>query len=137
MSMRNAYRRYPAFVLLLWDVLLAFVMWEAAFVLSSFVRLWGISGVALISTVPSVIIWVWMRAALGLYPGYGLAKAEELRRQTFALFATVGIIVVFTFASQLGNSVSRGFLFTWALSLLVVAPVVRHYVKASLLRGVG
>jgi hypothetical protein len=74
-----------------------------------------------------------MRAALGLYPGYGLDKAEELRRHTFALFATVGIIMVFAFASQLGDSLSRPVLFGWAVGLLVVAPVVRHYLKATLL----
>jgi hypothetical protein len=135
MSMRNIYRRHPAFVLLLWDVLLAFVLGEAAFMLPPVVGPGVLSVEAVITTVPSVVAWVWMRAALGLYPGYGLAKVEELRQQTFALFATVGIILVFAFASQLGDSIDRVFLFTWALGLLVVAPVVRHYVKASL--GVG
>jgi cell division protein FtsW (lipid II flippase) len=66
-----------------------------------------------------------------LYPGYGLDRAEELRRQTFALFATVAIIVVFAFASQLDNSLPRPFLFGWALGLLVVAPVVRRLRKGA------
>jgi CBS domain containing-hemolysin-like protein len=89
-----------------------------------------------ISIVPLVVVWVWMRAVVGLYPGYSLGnKVEELRRQTVALFATVTIIAVFAFASQLGGSLfSRPVLVWWALALLVVAPVVRHYVKASLLR---
>jgi len=72
-----------------------------------------------------------------LYPGYWLDQVEELRRQTYALLATLTIITVFAFASQLGDSISRVFLFGWALGLLLVAPVARHYVKASLLGGVG
>ena len=59
---------------------------------------------------------------------------EELRRQTFALLATVTIIVGFAFVSQLGNSLSRVFLFAWALGLLVAAPVARYYAKAILMR---
>jgi hypothetical protein len=131
--MRNVYRQHPAFVLLLWDVLLAFVMWHAAFVLQGLLWRWPLSAIAVANIVSSVVVWVWMRAALGLYPGYGLDRAQELRRQTYALLATLTIITVFAFASQLGDSVSRIFLFTWALGLLVVAPGVRHYVKASLL----
>ena len=131
--MRNVCRQHPAFVLLLWDVLLAFVMWHAAFVLQGLLWWrWPLSALAVANTVSTVVVWVWMRAALGLYPGYGLNRAEELRRQAFALFATVAIIVVFALASQLDNSPPRPFLFGWALGLLVVAPVVRHYVKARL-----
>src|SRR3712207_496178 len=128
--MRNVYRQHPAFVLLLWDVLLAVVMWEVAFVLQGVLGHWPLSALEMTSIVSNVVIWVWMRAALGLYPGYGLTKAEELRRQTYALLATLTIILVFAFSSQLGGSLSRPFLFTWALGLMLVAPVVRHYVKA-------
>ena len=134
--MRNVYRQHPAIVLLLWDVLLAFVMWEAAFVLQGVLGRWPLSAIAVANIVPNVVVWVWMRAALGLYPGYGLDRMEELRRQTYALLATLGMITIFAFASQLGNSISRLFLFGWAVGLLVAAPVVRHYVKASLLRSV-
>ncbi len=130
--MRNVYRQHPAFVLLLWDVLLAFVMWHAAFVLQGLLWRWPLSALAVANIVSSVVVWVWMRAALGLYPGYGLDRAQELRRQTYALLATLTIITVFAFASQLGNSIPRVFLFAWALGLLVAAPVVRHFVKALL-----
>ena len=119
------------------DVLLAFSMWGAAFVLQGVLGHWPLSAIAVASIVPNVIVWVCMRAALGLYPGYGLTKAEELRQQTYALLATLAIITVFAFASQLGGSVSRVFLFGWALGLLVVAPVVRHYVKTRFLRNAG
>ncbi len=135
MSMRNANPRSRAsavLVLISSDVQLAFAMWGVAFVLEFVMGRGVLSEGAIVSIAPSVVAWVWMRAALGLYPGYGLDRAEELRRQSFALFATVAIIVVFDFASQLGNSLPRPSLFGWALGLLVVAPVVRHYVKARL-----
>ena len=135
MAMRNANPRSRAsavLVLLASDVLLALAMWLVAIVLQGVLGRWPLSAIAIASIVPSVVVWVWMRAALGLYPGYGLDRAQELRRQTFALFATVAIIAVFALASQLDNSPPRPFLFGWALGLLMVAPVVRHYVKARL-----
>ena len=133
--MRNSNPRSRAsavLVLLASDVLLAFAMWAVAFVLDFVLGRGVLSGGTIVSIAPSVVTWVWLRAALGLYPGYGLNRAEELRRQALALFATVAIIVVFALASQLDNSPPRPFLFGWALGLLVVAPVVRHYVKARL-----
>jgi hypothetical protein len=140
MSMRNTNphsRAKTVLVLGASDVLLAFSMWGVAFVLQGVLGRWPLSAIAITSIVPYVVVWVWMRATLGLYPGYGLTKAEELRQQTYALLATLAIITVFAFASQLGNLVSRVFLFGWALLLLVVAPMVRRYVKTSLLRNAG
>jgi Undecaprenyl-phosphate galactose phosphotransferase WbaP len=116
------------------DVLLALAIWQAAFVLQS---VWGrgpLTGLALASMVPGVAVWVGLRAALGLYPGYGLGQVEELRRQTFALFATVTIITVLAFASQLGDSLSRMLLFGWCLGLLVLAPLIRYSVKRAMIR---
>ena len=133
----SASRANAILVLVSSDVLLALAMWGAAFVLQGVLGRWSLSAIAISSIVPNVVIWVWMRAALGLYPGYGLDRMEELRRQTYALLATLTIITVFAFASQLGGSISRVFLFAWALGLLVVAPVVRHYVKGSFLRNAG
>ncbi len=130
-------RAYAVLVLVASDVLLALSMWGVAFVLQGVLSRWPLSAIAVASIVPNVVVWVWMRAALGLYPGYGLTKAEELRQQTYALLATIAIITDFAFASQLSGSISRVFLFAWALGLLVAAPVVRHYVKTSLLRSAG
>jgi hypothetical protein len=112
------------------DILLALAMWLVAFVLQGVLGRWPLSAIAIASIVPSVVTWVWMRAALGLYPGYGLDRAEELRRQTFALFATVAIIVVFALASQLDNSPPCPFLFWWALGLLVVKRKLRAPVES-------
>src|SRR3712207_5693797 len=113
MLMRNPNSRSRAneVVLASSDVLLALAMWGVAFVLQGVLGHWPLSAIAISSIVPNVVIWVWMRAALGLYPGYGLDRMEELRRQTYALLATLTIITVFTFASQLGDSISRAFLF--------------------------
>jgi Undecaprenyl-phosphate galactose phosphotransferase WbaP len=117
------------------DVLLAFAMWQAAFMLQTVVGRGTLSAIAIASIVPNVVAWIGLRGALGLYPGYGLDQVEELRRQTIALVATITIIAVFAFAFQLGNSLSRVFLFAWALSLLLVAPVARYIVKAMLMRS--
>jgi hypothetical protein len=62
------------------DVFLALVVWGAAYVGQSN---WGggeLSGVAVAAVVPSVMVWVGLRASLGPYPGYGLDSAERLRR---------------------------------------------------------
>jgi len=115
------------------DVLLALAIWQAAFVLQG---VWGhgpLSGLALISMVPDVAVWVGLRAVLGLYPGYGLGQVEELRRQTFALFATVTIIMVFAFASNVDALLSRILLFAWCLGLLLLAPLARYFVKRAMM----
>ena len=70
--------------------------------------------------------WVFTRATDG--SGGRAAPA------TFALLATLTIIVVFAFASHLGDSLSRIFLFAWALGLLLVAPVARYFAKAILMK---
>jgi Undecaprenyl-phosphate galactose phosphotransferase WbaP len=116
-----------AFALAASDVLLAFAVWLAAFVLQG---VWGSDPLsALASMVPNVVVWVGLRAALGLYPGYGLGQVEELRRQTLALFATM--VTVFAFASQVGDSLVL--LLVWSVGLLLLAPVVRHFVKRAMM----
>ena len=93
------------------DILLALAMWLVAFVLQGVLGRWPLSAIAIASIVPNVAAWIGVRAALGLYPGYGLDWVDELPRQTDALLATLTIITVFAFASQLGDSISRVFLF--------------------------
>ena len=117
------------------DILLALALWQAAFVLHGLVGHTAHStDIAIASTVPYIVVWVGLRASLGLYPGYGLDQVEELRRQTIALLSTVSIIVVLAFASQLGDSLSRVLLFVWSLGLLLVSPVVRHFVKRAMMK---
>ena len=67
---------------------------------------WGrgpLSGAMLTSIVPVLVVWLGLQALLGLYPGYGLDEAKQLRRQVYALFSTLAITSVFAVASQTGR----------------------------------
>jgi Undecaprenyl-phosphate galactose phosphotransferase WbaP len=127
-------RSLVVFIMILSDIVLALTMWQAASVLQGALGRGEPSEIAVASIVPNVVAWIGLRAVLGLYPGYGLDQVEELRRQTFALVATLTIITVFAFASQLGLQLSRILLFGWALGLLLVAPLVRYVVKWAMKR---
>ena len=122
-------------IFVLSDVVLALLTWEVASGVQDALGHGTLSGIAAASVVPNIVAWVGLRAVLGLYPGYGLDQVEELRRQTFALFATVTIIAVFAFASQVGDMLSRVLLFGWALGLLLAAPLVRFFVKWAMRRA--
>ncbi len=137
--MRNAHQ------LLLWDVLLAFGLWQAVFVFQAVVGLRVLavpSARELISVMPLVVIWVGIRLGMGfypaIYPGCGLNTMTELRGHAFAIVVTATIIMTTQSSpqSQIPHLlISLPGLFLWALGLLVAAPVVRHYVKTSLLRN--
>src|SRR5829696_2219535 len=111
-------------ILIFSDTLLALAVWQVALVFQGILGHWELSGIAIASTLPYLVVWVGLRASLGLYPGYGLDQAEELRRQTLALLATLTITLVFAFASQL--ELSRLLICVWSLGLLMVAPVARY-----------
>ena len=135
---RSRYRRQPLVVALLVasDFLLAFAVWQAAFLAQS---VWGYyplsGGVAFASLLPNVAAWIGLRALLGLYPGYGLGAVEELRRQTFGSLVTLAITTTFAFASQAGDSLSRLLLFAWIFGLLVAAPFARNLTRWVMNRG--
>ena len=122
-------------VLIFSDVLLALAAWQAAFVLHGIVGRGPLSEIAIASTLPYVAVWIGLRASLGLYPGYGLGQVEVLRRQTFALIATLTITLFFAFASQLGESLSRVLLCAWSVSLLLVAPLARCFVEQAMAKA--
>lgn len=118
------------------DILLAFLIWEAA---SALQDIWGrppLSMVAAASIVPNAVLWVGMRALLGLYPGYGLGQVEELRRQTYAVAATLAIVSVFALSFHVGSLLSRLLLALGFLGLLLLAPLLRYLVKQGI-RKVG
>src|SRR4028118_510628 len=65
-------QRLIVVTLVLADVFLALLVWGVAAFGKS---IWGpaeLSEVAIAAIVPSVMVWVGLRALLGLYPGYGL-----------------------------------------------------------------
>ncbi len=122
-------RRLVNLVLLLADVLLAFLVWEVAFELRD---LWGrepLSTITVASAAPTVAAWLGSRALLGLYPGYGLDQVEELRRQTYAVLATLTVSTASAFALQVAQSMSRLALGLSLLGLLLFAPLERQLVK--------
>jgi Undecaprenyl-phosphate galactose phosphotransferase WbaP len=118
--------------LVLSDVFLALVVWGVAYVGQ---RIWGhgeLSEVAVAAIVPSVVVWVGLRALLGLYPGYGLDAAERLRRHAYSVFATLAVLAVFAVGSQVGNLFSRILLAFAFLGLLFVTPFVQQFVKLAM-----
>ena len=118
--------------LVLSDVFLALVVWGVAYVGQS---IWGrgeLSEVAVAAIVPSVMVWVGLRALLGLYPGYGLDSAERLRRHTYSVFATLAVLAVVAVGFQVGNLLSRILLAFAFLGLLFLTPFVQHFVKLGM-----
>ena len=129
---REATRRISAFGLILSDLVLASVIWGVALLLKV---VWGegeLSRVAVAGIVPNVAVWVGLRALLGLYPGYGIDEAEALRRQTYAVAATLATTAVFAVALQIGEARSRLLLLMGFLGVLVLAPFVRHSAKVAM-----
>ena len=119
--------------LVLSDIMLALFIWNAASVLQG---IWGrgvLSELAAVGTIPNVAIWILLRVLLGLYPGYTLNPAEELRRQTYAAAATLAIIAIFAIALQAGN-LSRLLLVLGFLGLFLLAPLVRYFVKHGMMK---
>src|SRR5919112_6589845 len=89
------------------DVLVASAAWQVAIVLQGILGQGETSPLVIAALLPNTVVWIGLRASLGLYPGYGLGSVEELRRQTLALLATLTITLVFAFASQTGDLLSR------------------------------
>jgi Undecaprenyl-phosphate galactose phosphotransferase WbaP len=111
------------------DVLLAILVWLAAFQVQG---VWGrgeLSGISGAAVAANVGVWVGLRGLLGLYPGYGLDQADELRRQTYAVAAALAITSVFALASQTGASLSRALLAPGFLGLLFLPPLLRSFEK--------
>ncbi len=117
------------------DIALAIAVWEAAFMLQS---IWGrgpLTGITIAGVVPTLVVWAGIRALLGLYPGYGLGQVEELRRQTYAVLATLTITATFAVVLQVGSLMSRLVLVLGFLGLLLLAPLVRQFVKWRMMKA--
>jgi Undecaprenyl-phosphate galactose phosphotransferase WbaP len=121
--------------LVLSDLLVASVVWVAAYQLQS---VWGngaLSTVAVTSIAPIVMLWIGLRWMLGLYPGYGLDAPECFRRHTYSVFAALAILSVFAIGFQVGNQLSRSLLILAFPGLLLLPPFVGYLVKRELKRS--
>jgi len=79
---------------------------------------------------PAMALFVAVFYIIGLYPGVGLAPAEELRRLTLATSLVYLVLAAGTFLFKEGNTYSRAvFLGAWLLSVVLVPlnrALVRH-----------
>ena len=116
------------------DILVALLICTVAFALHS---VWGegrLSEVARAAIAPSIVVWVGLRALLGLYPGYGLDSVERLRRHVSSVCAAVAILAVFAVGLQIGDLLSRLMLLLTFLGLLFVTPFAQFLARRELKR---
>ena len=93
-------------------------MFDQSFSYSMYYSLW-----------PAVALFVAVYFIVGLYPGVGLAPAEELRRLTLATSLVYLVLAAGTFLFKEGNNYSRAVLLgAWMLSVALV-PLARALVR--------
>jgi Undecaprenyl-phosphate galactose phosphotransferase WbaP len=116
------------------DILVALLICAVAYALQT---VWGegkLSEVARATTLPSIAVWIGLRALLGLYPGYGLDSVERLRRHVYSVCASVAMLAVLAFALQIGDLLSRPVLLLTFLGLLLVTPFTQYLTRRELKR---
>ena len=116
------------------DILVAALICTVAYALQS---VWGagtLSEVARTAIIPSIAVWIGLRALLGLYPGYGLDSMERLRRHVYSVCATVAILAVFALGLQFGSLLSRLMLLLTFLGLLFITPLSQYLTRRELKR---
>jgi Undecaprenyl-phosphate galactose phosphotransferase WbaP len=118
--------------LVLADVFFALMVWGAAAFGKSASSSGELSDVAVAAIVPSVVVWVVLRALLGLYPGYGLDSAERLRRHVYSVFSTLAVLAVIAVGFKVGDALSRLLLACAFLGLLFLTPFVQYLVKLGM-----
>jgi Undecaprenyl-phosphate galactose phosphotransferase WbaP len=120
-------------VLILSDVLLALLVWEAVTVFRAAFEPLPEGIVAIMAS--NIAAWVGIRVLLGLYPGYGLDQVEELRRQSYAVAASMFVTIIFILAIQIeGSLLSWLMLGLGFLGLALLAPLLRYYVKWGMMK---
>ena len=83
---------------------------------------------------PVLVLFVLARAMFGLYPGYGVNSAEELRRGVVSTVVVVFFVLAGSALFQFSNVYSRVVLVLAGVIVLVGLPLVRALVKALLAR---
>ncbi|WP_273887050.1 undecaprenyl-phosphate galactose phosphotransferase WbaP [Rubrobacter naiadicus] len=117
------------------DLLLAVGVWLSARWVHIAVGLGPLSDLTYLVFVPGTVLWAGLRAAVGLYPGYGLSVVESLRRQSHATLVAGAVTVVFFYFLHIGDNISRLFVLAGFAGLLVLAPLARAGVRVLLRRG--
>lgn len=121
--------------LVLVDASVTLLIWEVSALL-----LWGIwdhyplAAGTIAVLAPGLAVWLGLRALLGLYPGYGLDWVEQLRRQTYAVFAALAIIGIFALSLRVTDLSPRLLvpLILVSLGLLILPPLLQYCVKSSM-----
>jgi lipopolysaccharide/colanic/teichoic acid biosynthesis glycosyltransferase len=123
-------------VLVFSDLLFASLAWGGAFLLASGLgqQGWSLLEITFYYMAVDTGLWLGIRLMSGLYSGYGLTAPDELRRQTYGTVATLAITTLFAFAFQSGGQLSRLLIAICFVERLLVAPLVRHFVKWALMR---
>ena len=125
-------------MLVLSDLLLALVIWGAAYMAQGIWDKEAISGVTAITTIPtlvsSIAVWIGVRTLLGLYPAYGLDSIERLRRHTYSVFAALAILAVVAVGFQVADLSSPALLFLAFSSLLFITPFVQYLARRGMKR---
>ena len=81
-----------------------------------------------------LVLFVLARAMFGLYPGYGVHSAEELRRGVVSTVVVVFFVLAGSALFQFSSVYSRVVLVLAGVIVLVGLPLVRALVKALLAR---
>ena len=118
------------------DALLGVFVWQVASLLQG---IWGrgaLSPLAAVSVVPIVVVWLGLRAFMGLYPGYGLDAVEFLRKHVYSVFLALAVLAIFATGFQVGDALSRLLMTLVFCGLLVTGPFVRGLVQ-RVLKEVG
>jgi Undecaprenyl-phosphate galactose phosphotransferase WbaP len=129
-------RRVIPAILVSGDVLLAFLVWQIALTLQGLYGHGPLTDLASASLVPVVVVWVALRALVGLYPAYGFTFAEQLRRHTYSVFIALAVIAVVAIGFHVAEALSRLQVLAFFAGLLVLAPLVRYFVTLAL-KAVG
>jgi hypothetical protein len=69
---------------------------------------------------------------MGLYPGYGLNAAEEVRRHTYAAFAVLAMLAIFAVGFHVSGMLSPLVLGLFFSGLLTLVPFTRYLTKRAL-----
>ena len=129
-------QRLVIFSLVLSDVLLALMIGAVTYLAQGLWNGGAFSEVTATAVLPTIAVWIGVRALLGLYPAYGLDSIERLRRHTYSIFAALAILAVVAVGFRVENLPSRTQMVLVFMGLLFVAPFVQ-YLSRRVMRRIG